>query len=584
MRNRILLVLTIFAMLLVITACAKNTTVTSSTKATAAPLAQETGYPKLFNPSSTCAGCHHNLQDSQGNAYSIFTDWSTSMHASAARDPYFLAAVRAETIQHKELAGTIEATCATCHMPMARTTALAVKEPVAMFDSGFLDANHPLNKLGTDGISCQLCHQIQAQGFGSAESYNGGYVIDLTTPAGERPLFGPFKVSDATIQLKKAVIGSLVTQSSHVKQSELCAICHTLHTRPVDAQGNLQEKPFPEQVVYLEWQNSQYAGGTSCQNCHMPEMQTSAVLANTGGLEARQPVFRHTFVGANSFMIDLVAANKEALKVSTDAQVLQSEAQNTRDYLREQAAGLSAKAARDGSSVTVTVQVDSRTGHKLPSAYPSRRAWLHLTIQDASGKTLFESGQYGPDGKIIENDNDQDAARYEPHYDRITGPDQVQIYEAILGNTDGAVTTELLRASQYLKDNRLLPKGFDKTGAVEDIRVMGEAAGDSSFNAGGDTVTYAVDLPGASGPLTVTVELLYQSIGYRWAENVRGEKTAESEAFLGFIAANPPLPVLLADTKVEIPYFYFSRAARKIELWNLISSSRNRARCGSCAG
>jgi hypothetical protein len=538
-------------MLFVSAACTVAATKTSSTKTTAAP-AQADVSLKLFNPSATCAGCHHNLKDSQGNPYSIFVDWSTSMHASAARDPYFLATVRSETIQHKELAGTIEATCATCHFPMARTTALAAKEPVMMFDSGFLEANHPLNKLGMDGVSCQLCHQIQAQAFGSSESFNGGYVIDLTTPQGERPLFGPFQVSDATVQLKKAVIGSLVTQTDHVKQAELCAVCHTLHTQAVDADGKLQEKPFPEQMVYLEWQNSQYAKQKSCQACHMPQMQASAVLANTGNLEPRQPVFQHTFVGANSFMIDLVAANRETLQVSTDAQVLQSAAQNTRDYLREKAAVLSAAAARDGNSVKVSVQVDSKTGHKLPSAYPSRRAWLHLTILDASGKVLFESGQYGADGKIFENDNDQDAGRYETHYDRITSPDQVQIYEAIMGNTAGEVTTELLRANQYLKDNRLLPSGFDKSAAVEDIRVMGEAADDSSFAAGGDTVTYQVDLPGASGPLTVTVELLYQSIGYRWAENFRGEKTVESEAFLGFLTANPLTPVLITNAKIEL--------------------------------
>jgi hypothetical protein len=81
---------------------------------------------------------------------------------------------------------------------------------------------------------------------------------------------------------------------------------------------------------------------------------------------------------------------------------------------------------------------------------------------------------------------------------------------------------------------------------------MGAAADDNTFAAGGDTVTYRVDASGAAGPLTVTVEMLYQPIGYRWAENLTHEKTAESEAFRALIQAKPPMPVLIADTKVEI--------------------------------
>src|SRR6185437_17116552 len=83
------------------------------------------------------------------------------------------------------------------------------------------------------------------------------------------------------------------------------------------------------------------------------------------------------------------------------------------------------------------------------------------------------------------------------------------------------VTTGLLNASQYLKDNRLLPKGFDKATADPDIAVHGGAATDPDFVGGRDRVRYAVDLHGASGPFTVHVELLYQPIGFRWAHNLR---------------------------------------------------------------
>ena len=47
----------------------------------------------------------------------------------------------------------------------------------------------------------------------------------------------------------------------------------------------------------------------------------------------------------------------------------------------------------------------------------------------------------------------------------------------------GAVTTGLLRATGFVKDNRLLPRGFDKATAGPDIAVRGDAAADGNFNA-----------------------------------------------------------------------------------------------------
>ncbi len=50
--------------------------------------------------------------------------------------------------------------------------------------------------------------------------------------------------------------------------------------------------------------------------------------------------------------------------------------------------------------------------------------------------------------------------KYEPHYSKITSSDEVQIYEDILGDANGKVTTGLLTGVRYLKDNRILPAGF----------------------------------------------------------------------------------------------------------------------------
>jgi hypothetical protein len=151
---------------------------------------------------------------------------------------------------------------------------------------------------------------------------------------------------------------------------------------------------------------------------------------------------------------------------------------------------------------------------------------------------VFESGRLEADGRIRGNDNDTDGARFEAHHDEIASPDDVQIYEPILGDPAGAVTTGLIAAVKYLKDNRLLPHGFDKATASHDIAVVGGAAGDADFSAGGDRIRLNAPLGSATGPFTLEVELLYQPIGYRWAQNLSPYKASlEPARFQQYYAA-----------------------------------------------
>ena len=114
----------------------------------------------------------------------------------------------------------------------------------------------------------------------------------------------------------------------------------------------------------------------------------------------------------------------------------------------------------------------------------------------------------------------------------IRSSDQVEIYESILGDENGHVTTGLLSGVRYLKDNRLLPEGFDKQTADDQIAVIGQARNDPGFIGGGDRVRYSVALGSASGPFTIDAELLYQPIGYRWAHNLKPyDRAAEPQRF-----------------------------------------------------
>jgi len=47
-------------------------------------------------------------------------------------------------------------------------------------------------------------------------------------------------------------------------------------------------------------------------------------------------------------------------------------------------------------------------------------------------------------------------------------------------------------------------------------------------------VRYSIDVAGSDGPFQIEAELRYQVIGFRWAENLRPYKAAETTRFVGY--------------------------------------------------
>ena len=74
----------------------------------------------LFTHSENCVACHNNLMTPAGEDVSIGSTWRSTMMANSARDPYWQAAVRRETIDHPTHAAAIQDECAACHMPMSQ--------------------------------------------------------------------------------------------------------------------------------------------------------------------------------------------------------------------------------------------------------------------------------------------------------------------------------------------------------------------------------------------------------------------------------------------------------------------------------
>jgi hypothetical protein len=522
-----------------------------------------TDHDDHFAASGACAACHTNTTDASGADVSTDRSWKPSMMANAARDPYWLASVRHEVLEAPDLKAVIEDKCATCHLPMAATSAHIAGGQATILDGGMTDPANPVYPLAIDGVSCSLCHQILADNFGKPESFSGEFMIDETTPMGGRPAFGPYPPDPAGIPLMKSVSGFLPVESEHMRQAELCATCHTLYTPYIDSSGQVVGE-FPEQTPYLEWLNSIYPGSQSCIDCHMTPIQGEVQLSVTGG-PLRAGARQHNFSGGNAYMGRIFRQFGEELGLPASSQQVEAMIAASEELLTspgpqgsERLTGLQAAFIElldlktEGDTLSGRLVVQSQTGHKFPTSFPSRRAWLHVTVKDAAGGVVFESGAVDPDGSIQGNDNDADPSAYEPHYQTLSAPEQVQIYEAILGDTDAQVTTTLLRAASYLKDNRVLPAGFDLGKASPDIAPQGEATQDGDFQAGGDTLLLAIPLNGAQAPFTVEAELLYQSIGYRWAMNLAEYSAPEIEQFMGYYNAVPNLPVVVSRYLAEV--------------------------------
>jgi hypothetical protein len=489
--------------------------------------------------------------DALGTNVSNDVLWISTMMANSSRDPYWQASVRAEVLSNPEYQAVIEDKCATCHTPMARFTVAAEGGQGTVLEAGFLDPAHALHMLALDGVSCTLCHQIARTELGQPESFSGNFAIDMDRPAGERLAYGPYAVGQNLVRMMQAVSGFVPVQSPHVHRSQLCATCHTLYTPYVDAAGQIVGE-FPEQVPYLEWAYSGYRHTRACQDCHMPLAKGAVHISTTGG-PPRSPFFQHVFAGGNAYMLRILKAFGEEQGVFATDEHFDAKIAETLDQLQRRTAVLILESsALSGGQLVTDVLVESLVGHKFPTGFPARRAWLHLTVEDAEARVVFESGAVEADGSIVGNDNDAAPDRFEAHYSLIDSPDQVQIYEAIMGNTEDEVTTTLLRGARYLKDNRLLPGGFQRTVRYDAVAVQGAAVADEDFVGGSDRLRYVVDVGDAQGPFKVTVELLYQAVGYRWAEKLRPYDGPEPARFRQYYDAVSNDPVVVASATLEV--------------------------------
>lgn len=495
----------------------------------------------VFTSAHECEFCHTAsvdvLQNKSVESVSPNRLWQSSMMAFSARDPYWLAQFSHELQVNPNAEDLISDKCTRCHAPVANESMRLVGKKIG-FDTVIKDESS-IGKLGREGVTCSLCHQISGLNQGRPESYTGNYVVGT-----EREIWGPHK--EPFPNPMRMRLNYFVKESAHVMESAYCASCHTVFTNPLDSAGKPESTKFAEQVPFLEWKNSEYSKqGKTCQSCHVPRRgrdghEFTTVLSNRPGwLDTQREVGDHGFVGGNAYMLELLANEREWAGISTDKAEILDTAERSEKFLKT---AVIMELSRGKTKDILEVKLSNNAGHRFPTAYPSRRAWIEVIAQDKSGSTVFHSGGFDSRGRI------KNAKLPMKHYVKIDTSNQVQIYEGVMADKNNRPTHTLLAAHQWWKDNRLLPKGWrEDHGDARWTKPKGVEA-DEDFVAGSDTIEYG--LPDTS--VRAIVKLWFQTVPPESVEALSRQPTPASRRFRVLTQKHPTLPKLVVTKEIDL--------------------------------
>lgn len=502
----------------------------------------------LFTSAGICMQCHGTDADGitsvdlAGNDINVMDDWAATMMANSVRDPFWRAKVSHEILVNPTHQIDLENKCTSCHAPMGKFNALHNGQ------ADYSMLNLVSDSVGLDGVSCGACHQIKDTLVG--DLFSGNLIYDTN-----HVIYGPY-----TGVFNGPMLGNIgydAVYSPHINDAGLCANCHTLITSTVDLAGNYTGGSFVEQATYHEWLNSDFntetnVSGITCQGCHIPRTNDPIILSNGHEfLPAKSPFGKHHLVGANSFMLKLMKNNITLLNLLANSVQYDTVIARTDRLLRYETIDMTLnETARTPDTVFYDLTLNNKAGHKFPSGYPSRRAYIEFVVMDNIGDTIFKTGMLDANAELTNQD-----AGFEPHYNTINSELQVQIYEMVMGDVLSNVTTVLERAATPLKDNRLTPKGFTTIhNAYDTCVIAGNALTDPDFNlngvtegTGADIVHFHIPLAGYAGNLNVTARVYYQSSPRRWMQEMFAYNSTEITLFENLFNTADHTPSLVAE-------------------------------------
>jgi hypothetical protein len=470
--------------------------------------------------------------------------------------------------------GFIQDTCLGCHGVMGQRQYHLDKgnAPFTQFTRAQLnDPNSRYAALARDGVSCAVCHGMANQDLDAPSTYTGKFLLG---PANE--VYGPYPSGDSDVKVGDNVIrvpmvnsvGILPVFGTQVGQAKLCASCHTIVLPVYDAKGNqVMEGGAPktdfEQTTYFEWLNSSFGNqNQTCQNCHMPdnfkgtklefqvaniEDSTFPVVPETGTpttlppdqliLQPRTFYARHQLLGINLFALEMFDQFRTDLGLYATDGLLPDPLRGAYNGQKNAVDGavteaqtstaqVSVSATNSGGQLQADVRIQNLAGHNLPSGVSFRRAFLDFQVLDAQGNVLWESGGTNADGVITDTAGNplpteffsSKQQTYQPHFwtgNPITSDQQVEIYEEMILDPQGQLTTSFLSLDDKVKDNRIQPQGRSSSGPNADITAPVGTGADPSYQNGCGCSMVRYQLP-LTGQLTnaakVQSTLYYQSI------------------------------------------------------------------------
>jgi hypothetical protein len=524
------------------------------------------GGPEQFLTSDQCTGCHSastfNMAFLTAGGRDTFNlspygEWRASLMGLAGRDPVFHAQRESEVTRFPMHRTLVDTTCYRCHGVMGQRQA-RIDGTMFRHDMVYATPGQPGAKYGAlarDGISCMACHQISAiPTGGDTATFTGRFRVD---PPGH--VNGPY---DPVVELAMlTALGIKPRPAPQIRTAALCGSCHTVVLPVFDRQGR-QLKTDYEQATYPEWLNSVYQNevtpfdadsARTCQGCHMPQdfrgnrlryraaiiedptypMADHRARDSAITVAVRDTFSRHMLMGANLFTLAMFQQFPDTLGIrSTDymysagVQPLVNAGLSALTLAREQAARVRVEGVRGvRDSLEVAVRVENLAGHRLPSGVGFRRAFLELAVTGGR-EVLWASGRTNSLGVILRGTTDQPLPTefftrpvsaggvFQPHHETITREDQVQIYEELVRDPEGMLTTSFLALDSVVKENRLQPRGWRRGGPFwHETQPHGESARDGDYwNGGGaDRLVYRIPLARVRGATAVRATLFYQA-------------------------------------------------------------------------